>query len=290
MNEIPPVNAAQLLKQYGLWAVKGLGQNFLEDPLALQQIATAADIQKFDAVLEIGAGLGSLTRYLSVLAGEVVTVELDRKLTPVLRSLLKPYRNTRLVEGNILELSPAELGLAEGYIVAANIPYNITSAILRHLLESKPKPRRMVLTVQKEVAERICSTPPHTSLLSLSVQVYGNPRIVAKISASSFFPVPKVDSTVVRIDLYPEPVIPHDLLPHFFQLSKACFSQKRKTLRNALSAGGRISTAHSKSLLLQVGVDPQRRAETLSLPEWEALTRAWTARHQSTSAQPRAEP
>ena len=238
MNEIPPVSAAQLLKQYGLSATKGLGQNFLEDPFALEQIATAADIRNSDVVLEIGAGLGSLTRYLSVRAHRVVAVELDRKLTPVLRGLLKPYGNVRLVEGDILELSPAELGLAKGYIVAANIPYNITSAILRHLLETEPKPRRVVLTVQKEVAQRICSTPPHTSLLSLSVQVYGSPNIVAKIPAGSFFPVPKVDSSVVRIDLYADPVIPHELLPVFFQLIKACFSQKRKTLRNALSTGG----------------------------------------------------
>ncbi len=284
MNEIPPVNAAQLLKQYGLWATKGLSQNFLQDPFALEQIAAAADIRKSDVVLEIGAGLGSLTRYLSVLAQEVVAVELDRKLTPVLRTLLKPYRNTRLVEGDILELSPSQLALAEGYIVAANIPYNITSAILRHLLESEPKPRRMVLTVQMEVAGRICSKPPHMSLLSLSVQVYGSPAIVARIPAGSFFPVPKVDSAVVRIDLYPEPVIPRKLLPVFFQLIKACFSQKRKTLRNALSAGGRISTADAKSLLLQAGVDPQRRAETLSLDEWGVLTQAWADGHRSATA------
>src|SRR5512141_2526250 len=290
MNEIPPVNAAQLLRQYGLWATKGLGQNFLEDPLALQQIAAAADIQKSDVVLEIGAGLGSLTRYLSVVAHEVVAVELDRKLTPVLRTLLKPYRTARLVEGDILELSPSDLGLGEGYIVAANIPYNITSAILRHLLESEPKPRRMVLTVQKEVAARICSKPPHMSLLSLSVQVYGSPIILATIPAGSFFPVPKVVSTVVRIDLYPEPVIAGDLLPVFFQLSKACFSQKRKTLRNALSAGGRISTADAKSLLLQAGVDPQRRAETLSLDEWGIFTQAWAARHQTGTAAYQAPP
>jgi 16S rRNA (adenine1518-N6/adenine1519-N6)-dimethyltransferase len=278
MNEIPPINAAQLLKQYGLWATKGLGQNFLEDPLALEQIAAAADIRKSDAVLEIGAGLGGLTRYLSVLAHEVVAVEIDRKLTPVLRNLLKPYPNARVVEGDILELSPLQLELAQGYIVAANIPYNITSAILRHLLESEPKPRRVVLTVQKEVAGRICSKPPHMSVLSLSVQVYGNPTIVASIPANSFFPVPKVDSTVVRIDLYPEPVITHEFLPVFFRLIKACFSQKRKMIRNALAAGGRISTADAKSLLLQVGVDPQRRAETLGLDEWEVLTQAWAAR------------
>ncbi len=278
MNELPPVNAAQLLKQYGLWATKGLGQNFLEDPFALRQIAEAAEIGHDDVVLEIGAGLGSLTRYLSVLAQEVVAVELDRKLTPVLRTILKSYRNVRVVEGDILELSPSQLGLLEGYVVAANIPYNITSAILRHLLESEPHPRRMVLTVQKEVAARICSQPPHMSLLSLSVQVYGSPAIVARIPAGSFFPTPKVDSSVVRIDLYPEPVIPRELLPVFFQLTKACFSQKRKTLRNALSAGGRISTADAKSLLLQAGVDPMRRAETLGLEEWGIMTQAWAAR------------
>ncbi len=273
MNGIPPMHAAQVLKQHGLHAVKSLGQNFLDDPSALQQVADAAGIQPSDTVLEVGPGLGSLTRYLSVLAREVLAVELDRKLTPVLKSLLKGYRNVRIMEGDILLLSPAEIGLLEGYIVAANIPYNITSALLRHLLSSHPTPRRIVLTVQQEVAERICATPPRMSLLSLSVQVYGAPSIVARIPAQAFYPVPKVDSAVVRIEIADQPAIEPGLLPVFFDLIRAGFSQKRKTLRNALSAGLRLSAPEAGKLLQDAGIDPQRRAETLSLSEWERLAR-----------------
>ena len=282
MREIPPLSIAQTLKQYGLRASKGLGQNFLEDPLALGQIASAAEIQENDVVLEIGPGLGSLTRYLSLSAQEVVAVELDRKLIPVLRGLLEPLGNIRLIEGDILTLSPAELSLPEGYLVAANIPYNITSAVLRHLLESEPKPRRMVLTVQKEVAERICSGPPRMSLLSLSVQVYGQPSIVGRIPANAFFPAPRVDSAVVKLEIYREPAIPAGLLPVFFRLTKACFAQKRKMLRNAFAAGVRISPAEAGDVLLEAGIDPQRRAETLGLQEWESLSQLWSARHRST--------
>jgi len=279
MRNIPQLHTVQILKQFGLWASKGLGQNFLEDPEALQQIAGAAEVQASDTVLEVGPGLGSLTRYLAVVAREVVAVELDARFLPVLRNVLKGYRNVRVVQGDMLALSPAALGLPEDYIVAANIPYNITSALLRHLLASQPKPRRMVLTVQKEVAQRICAAPPDMSLLALSVQVYGRPSIVAQIPAGAFLPVPKVDSAVIRTELYPEPLIDRSLLPDFFELIKAGFSQKRKMLRNALAGGLHIAPSESHRLLLQAGIDPQRRAETLDLREWEALTRIHRGRN-----------
>lgn len=271
VNKIPPLNAAALLKQYGLRASRRLSQNFLQDPLSLERIATAAEIQNTDTVLEIGSGLGSLTRYLSILAQEVIAVELDDKLIPVLQAVLRPHANIRLIHDDILDLTPHELGLPPNYLVTANIPYHITSAIIRHLVESEPKPRRIVLTIQREVAERICEVPPHMSLLALSVQVYGSPAVVAHIPAGAFFPAPKVDSAVVRIDIYPSPAIPAARLDIFFRLIKAGFSQKRKTLRNALSAGLRISPATAESLLARAGIDPRRRAETLSLDEWRRL-------------------
>ena len=192
MNNNAPLTAVQLLKQYGLHADKRLGQNYLQDPSALEKIVEAAEIQKTDTVLEIGPGLGSLTRYLSLSAHQVIAVEIDPKLVSVLQAILKPCANIRLFHGDILKLTPKELKLPADYLVAANIPYNITSAIIRHLLESEPKPRRIVLTVQKEVAERICATPPDMSLLALSVQVYGTPRIISHIPADSFFPRPKL--------------------------------------------------------------------------------------------------
>jgi 16S rRNA (adenine1518-N6/adenine1519-N6)-dimethyltransferase len=280
MKEIPALDAQSLLRRHGLRADKRLGQNFLQDPLALQGIAGAAEIQSTDSVLEIGPGLGSLTRYLSVAARAVTAVELDPKLAAVLRGVLEPYSNVRLIEGDILALRPQELGLPRDYIVAANIPYNLTSAILRHLLESEPKPRRLVLTVQKEVAERICADPPDMSLLALSVQVYGRPAIAARIPAGAFFPAPKVDSAVVKIEVHSEPRIPAGLLPAFFKFIKAGFGQKRKTLRNSLSAGLKISTAEAELLLLNAGIDSRRRAETLSIEEWRKLC-------QGDSSQPR---
>ncbi len=276
MNNSTPLTVVQLLKQYGLHADKRLGQNYLQDPSALEKIVEVAEIQKTDTVLEIGSGLGSLTRYLSLSAHQVVAVELDLKLVSVLQTILKPHANVRLIHGDILDLSPKELGLPDNYLVAANIPYNITSAIIRHLLESEPLPQRIVLTVQKEVAERICATPPDMNLLALSVQVYGSPHIMAHIPAGAFYPAPKVDSAVVKIEIYSEPLIPYSLLPIFFKLIKAGFGQKRKTLRNSLSSGLKISTTEVESLLAKTKVDSKRRAETLSLDEWGKLNRIYS--------------
>jgi len=272
MNEIPPLNAAALLKRYDLHAHKGLGQNFLQDPLALEKIISAAEIQPMDSVLEIGPGLGSLTRYLAIAAKEVVAVELDEKLLQPLKAVLTPYQNIRLIHGDILKLSPKDLNLENDYIVVANIPYYITSAVIRHLLESELKPRRIVLTVQKEVAQRICAEPGDMSLLALSVQIYGKPRVAANIPANAFFPAPKVDSAVLIVDIYSSPRIREELLNTFFKLIKAGFSQKRKTLRNSLSSGLHISPTDAADLLTRVNIDPQRRAETLSIEEWEKLS------------------
>ena len=273
MNEIPPLNAAALLKRYDLHAHKGLGQNFLQDPAALEAIVSAAEIQPTDTVLEIGPGLGSLTRYLAVSAKEVVAVELDEKLIPPLKAVLAPYQNVRLIHGDILKLSPGDLIEGRDYIVVANIPYYITSAVIRHLLENKPKPRRIVLTVQKEVAQRICAKPGDMSLLALSVQVYGKPRLAAHIRAEAFFPAPKVDSAVLCVDIYPSPLIREELLDTFFKLIKAGFSQKRKMLRNSLSTGLHIPPAEAADLLERANIDRQRRAETLSIEEWERLSK-----------------
>jgi 16S rRNA (adenine1518-N6/adenine1519-N6)-dimethyltransferase len=271
MKEIPPLNASALLKQYGLRADKKLGQNFLSDPFALEAIAAAAEIQPSDTVLEIGPGLGSLTRYLAVSAREVIAVELDADLILPLEAVTRPYDNVQIVHGDILKIPPKELVSEAGYLVVANIPYYITSAIIRHLLENDPKPRRIVLTIQKEVADRICAGPGGMSLLALSVQVYGKPRIAARIPAGAFFPPPKVDSAVLCVDIYEAPKIQTELLDTFFKLIKAGFSQKRKTLRNSLSSGLHIPAAEAEDLLSKANIDPMRRAETLSVEEWQAL-------------------
>lgn len=268
---VRPINISALLKQYGLRADKALGQNFLHDETVLQEIAISADIKSEDCVLEIGPGLGSLTRYLAASAREVTAVELDRELIPPLREVLTPYQNVHIVHGDILKLSISDLSTQPDYLVAANIPYNITSAILRHLLEAEVKPRRIVLTIQKEMAERICATPGSLSLLALSVQIYGNPHLLTIIPARAFYPAPKVDSAILRIDIYDHPRIHPQFIQTFFKLTKAGFSQKRKTLRNSLSAGLRLSTTDVERLLIETEIDPIRRAETLSLDEWSAL-------------------
>jgi len=271
MKEIPPLNISALLKQHNLRPNKKLGQNFLQDPFALASIASIAEIEPTDNVLEIGPGLGSLTRYLAQSAQQVVVVELDPDLIPPLRAVTSTYGNIDIIHGDILKLSIEELMQKPNYLVVANIPYYITSAIIRHLLENEFKPRRIVLTVQKDVAKRICATPGDMSLLALSVQVYGQPRIAQYIPARAFFPAPKVDSAVLCIDIYPTPQIKPELLNTFFKLLKAGFSQKRKTLRNSLSAGLHISPSKTEELLKQADIDPMRRAETLSIPEWSAL-------------------
>jgi 16S rRNA (adenine1518-N6/adenine1519-N6)-dimethyltransferase len=270
-DELPALNVPELLRNYGLRPDKRLGQNFLVDPNALAQVLQAAEIDGEASVLEIGPGLGALTRLLARRARRVVAVELDANLLPPLYQVLAPYPNVEIVQGDILAHDPARLMGEAGYRVVANIPYYITSALIRHLLEAQLKPQRLVLTVQREVAERICAGPGDLSLLALSVQVYGKPQIAARIPAGAFYPAPKVDSAVVRVDLSDQPAIPERDLEVFFRLAKAGFSQKRKTLRNALAGGLRLTTAQSSQLLEAAGIDPMRRAETLSLEEWGKL-------------------
>ncbi len=281
----------ELLRRYGLRPDRRLGQNFLIDTAALLRVVEAGNVDIDDTVLEIGPGLGSLTCLLARRARRVIAVEIDRDIVPPLKEVLLPYPNVILVEGDILQLDIGQLFEAgfgstlrqaqpsEGlfkvdahYLVVANIPYYITSAVFRHLLEANVRPKRMVLTVQREVAERICAGPGEMSLLALSVQVYGEPRVMARIPAGAFYPPPKVESAIVRVDLYPEPLIPFASLATFFHLAKAAFSQKRKTLRNALSAGMGWSPARVESLLQAADINSQRRAETVSLAEWGRLT------------------
>ncbi|MDT8898092.1 16S rRNA (adenine(1518)-N(6)/adenine(1519)-N(6))-dimethyltransferase RsmA [Thermanaerothrix sp. 4228-RoL] len=273
---LPPLNVPQLLRQHGLQPKKSLGQNFLYDPNVLQRIVAAAEIPPHATVLEVGAGLGTLTRYLAHAARRVVAVELDGRLIPLLHEVLAGASNVILLQGDILTLDLAPwLANADPLLVVANIPYYITSALIRRLLEGTVRPQRLVLTVQREVAERICAKPGDLSLLALSVQVYGQPRPVGRIPAGAFYPPPKVDSTILRVDLYPQPRLPAEELPTFFSLAQAAFAQRRKTLRNALAAGLGWPPARVEILLQQAEIDPRRRAETLNLEEWERVLQAY---------------
>ncbi len=269
-----PLPVTQILRRYNLQPKKSLGQNFLVDEAALARVAAAAELAPDDTVLEIGPGLGSLTRHLAEAARRVVAVELDAGLLPALQDVLAPYANVEVVHGDMLKLAPAALDLAPGYKVVANIPYYITSALLRHLLEAPAPPARLVLTVQREVAERICAEPGALSLLAVSVQFYSRPRIVARIPAGAFHPRPEVDSAVVRLDVLPEPAAAVADVDDFFRVVKAGFSQKRKQLRNALAAGLQLEPAELERRLAGSGVDLTRRAETLTLAEWGAVATA----------------
>jgi 16S rRNA (adenine1518-N6/adenine1519-N6)-dimethyltransferase len=277
----PPLNIPALLSQHGIRPDRGLGQNFLVKDSWSKKIVEIAEISNNIAVLEVGPGLGSLTRYLAERAQKVVAVELDGRLIPPLEKVINRYKNVHVVEGDILTLDFIKLIDAPFYMVVANIPYYITSALIRQLLEAHQPPIRMVLTLQDEVADRICAIPGRMSLLALSVQVYGRPQKRIGIPASAFYPAPKVDSTVVRVDVYPNPLIPFPNLKMFFLLAKAGFSQKRKTLRNSLAGGMDWSKDESEHLLLSAGIDPDRRAETLSLDEWGLLAERATGKNQN---------
>ena len=270
-----PLDVRSLVREFDLHTKKSLGQNWLVDESALARIADAAELGQQDLVLEIGPGLGSLTRYLAERAGRVVAVELDNTLIPPLRRVLADYSNVTLIQGDILQIDLASLlSPAAQYKVVANLPYYITSAVLRHLLEAAIRPALLVLTVQLEVARRITAAPGQLSLLAVSVQFYGRPFIVTHIKAESFYPVPQVDSAVVCIEPYERPVVDVADRDQFFSVVKAGFAQKRKQLHNALSAGLARPQAEIARALGEADLDGRRRAETLTLDEWAVLARA----------------
>lgn len=260
-----------LLRPYQLEPKKSLGQNFLFDDNVLDRIVTAAAVQAADEVLEIGPGLGTLTRPLAQIARRVVAVELDDRLLPILHSQLAPFPHVQIIHGDILEQDPAQL-FNQPYKVVANVPYYITGRILRHLLDSPHKPSLMVLTVQKEVAERLTAVPPNMSLLAASSQFYGRAQTIATIKAGSFWPRPDVDSAIIRLDLYPEAQrpLPFNQEASFLNLLKQGFSQKRKQLQNNLQQNGLSKTA-VQQWLTHAQIDGRRRAETLTLAEWLAI-------------------
>jgi 16S rRNA (adenine1518-N6/adenine1519-N6)-dimethyltransferase len=280
------MDVRRLLEQWNIRPSKGLGQSFLRDQAALEKIVAAAELAPDDVVLEVGAGLGTLTERLVREAGHIVAVELDGRLMPVLQSVLSGYDNITLVQGDILALDPVALVrshqqatshqqpvTSNQYKVVANLPYYITSAILRHLLEARVRPQRMVVTVQREVAERIVARPGEMSLLAVSVQFYGQPQVLFRIKPGGFYPAPAVESAVVRIDAHDMPPVPVEDVDGFFRVVRAGFAQRRKQLRNTLAARLRRSPDEVAVRLARVGVDPRRRAETLSLEEWGMVAR-----------------
>ena len=272
------------LRRFGLRARKGLGQHFLVDEEVLEAIVAAAELTPADIVVEVGPGLGVLTRELARRVGWVMAIELDNKLATILKKTLAPLGNVTIINEDVLRIEPAALlqevakeshhGLiSPGYKVVANLPYYITSPVLRHFLEAPVKPQLMVVMVQKEVAEQIVAKPGRLSLMSIGVQLYGEPKIVDYVPARCFYPAPEVDSAILRIAPYPKPAVEVDDIDGFFRLVRAGFSAARKQLVNSLAQGLGLSKAEVQSLLAEAGIEPERRAETLTLEEWAHLWR-----------------
>ncbi len=272
-----------LLRRFDLRARKGLGQHFLIDEEVLRLITVAAELTSTDIVMEIGPGLGVLTRELARQAGWVVAIELDNKLAAILRETLASFSNVTIINEDILRIdpttllqeqkakSPPEVSGSFSYKVVANLPYYITSPVLRHFLEASIKPQIMVVMVQKEVAETIVAGPGQAILLSISVQLYGKPTIIGYVPARCFYPAPEVDSAILRVALYPQPAVEIADKEGFFALVRAGFSASRKQIGNSLSQGLGLPKVEVLSLLERAGIVPQRRAETLTLEEWARL-------------------
>lgn len=284
---LAPQRVRAALRALDLRPTRGMGQNFLVDPLSLDAIVAAAELSSADLAVEVGPGLGVLTWELLQRAGHVVSVELDKRLAGRLREEFAEAHLT-IIQSDVLKVSPAEILAAalpqpaarspQPYKLVANLPYAITAPVLRHFLEGAPPPELSVVLVQWEVAERICAAPGDMSVLAHSVQIYAEPEIVARVPAASFYPAPAVDSAVLRMRRRPGPAADVDDIGRLFRLIKAGFLQPRKQLGNALPGGlAAMGTALSRetalAALAAAGVDPTRRAETLGIDEWVAIYR-----------------
>lgn len=265
-----------IVKRFGLRMNKKLGQNFLVRHDVVADIADAAGIGPGDPVLEIGPGIGTLTQALAETGAAVTAVELDEHLLPVLAKTLEHYDNVRVVHGDILRIDIEDVMQHQPFTVCANLPYYITTPIIMKLLEQKLPIKRIVVMVQKEVAERMVAVPGHKiyGALSVSVQYYTQPEMLFEIPPKAFMPAPEVTSAVVTMDVRQKPPVDVTSEKHFFQVVHAAFQQRRKTLSNALKNTG-LSKEQVQAALEQAGIDGKRRGETLSLDEFAAIANAW---------------
>jgi 16S rRNA (adenine1518-N6/adenine1519-N6)-dimethyltransferase len=263
----------RLMGTLGIRPNKGLGQHFLFERGVVERMVRLAGITDVDTVIEIGPGLGILTSELLRKAHRVIAVELDRSLAEHLRRTFGDIPGFTLIEGNALAISNDDLvSPGEAFDVVANLPYSFGAAILRHLLEQPRKPRRIAVMLQKEVAERLVARPPEMSILGVATQFFAEPRLAFNVAPSVFIPPPTVESSVVILDVRAARPLSPAKQPLFFKIVNAGFRQKRKQLANALADSLRLPKPLVASWLLSVSIDPMRRAETLSLDEWVALT------------------
>jgi 16S rRNA (adenine1518-N6/adenine1519-N6)-dimethyltransferase len=274
---IDPADAKQLdslLRRHRIDLNHRLGQNFLVDTPVRDAVARSAALALEDDVLEVGAGVGTLTIALAPLCRKLIAVEIDGRLIPALRDVTSGLANVEIVRSDILRLNARSSFPQGGEVVAGNIPYNVTGALIRKLLDDAPRPKRLSLVVQKEVAER-WTAPSGASLATVAVQVFAQANLVFTIPASAFFPEPRVDSALVALEVRSKPAVDVDDLDRFFRFVESIFQFRRKQLGGALArligAGGPTAAARLGAL----GIDPTRRAQTLSLAEWEALYRGF---------------
>jgi len=282
MEPVQPIIARRevtthILQAFHLKADKNLGQNFLVEESVVNRIAKAAELTPEDTVLEIGPGIGTLTQALAMTGASVVSVELDKRLIPVLQETVGAYENVRVVQGDILKINILETVQAEPFKVCANLPYYITTPIIMNLLEQKLPIERLVVMVQKEVAERMTASPGgrEYGAISVAMQYYTEPKIAFIVKAGSFLPAPKVDSAVLVCKKRSMPPVDVPDENVFFKVVAAAFSVRRKMLTNSLKNMGGLTGEQVKSWLDRAGIDGKRRAETLSLEEFACLARTW---------------
>jgi 16S rRNA (adenine1518-N6/adenine1519-N6)-dimethyltransferase len=265
-----PGQLFELLRRHRVDAKHSLGQNFLTDPAIRDAVAEGAGLEPDDDVLEVGAGPGTLTAALARKCRRLVAVELDRRLIPVLREVVGAQANVEIVQADILRYDIHAAFPQGGEVVAGNIPYSLTGALVEKLLQPEPRPRRLSLVVQKEVAERWTASTG-ASLSTVAVQVFATARIAMPIPASAFTPPPKVDSALVLLEVRERPAVNVSDLNVFFRFVEAVFQFRRKQLGGALGRIGGMGSTEAAARLRDAGIDPQRRPQTLSLAEWEAI-------------------
>jgi 16S rRNA (adenine1518-N6/adenine1519-N6)-dimethyltransferase len=272
-----PHQLDSLLRRHRITLQHRLGQNFLVDSELRDAIADASGVEPNDEVLEVGAGAGTLTIALATRSRRVVAVELDPHLMPALRDVLAGHENVEVVQADILRFDVSRYFPAGGEVVAGNIPYNLTGELIRKLLDAPPRPRRLSLVVQKEVAERWTATTA-ASLATVAVQVFAIPRTVMTIPASSFIPIPKVDSALVILDVRDRPAVEVDDLNRFFRFVEAVFQFRRKQLGGTVARITGTSGSEASRRLSELEIDPARRPQTLTLDEWERVYGAFNPR------------
>jgi 16S rRNA (adenine1518-N6/adenine1519-N6)-dimethyltransferase len=270
---IDPADAHQLdalLRRHRVELLYRFGQNFLIDQELRDAVAASAGTGKDDEVLEVGAGVGTLTIALAPRCKRLVAVELDRRLMPPLRDVLLGHENVEVVQANILRFDRAAAFPNGGEVVVGNIPYNLTGALIRNLLDHAPRPKRLSLVVQKEVAERWTATTA-ASLSTVAVQVFAEAEMVMTIPAGSFTPIPKVDSALVTLAVRERPAVEVDDVDHFLRFVEAVFQFRRKQLGGTLGRIAGIPSTEAAKRLSDLGIEAERRPQTLTLPEWDAV-------------------